>query len=123
MLFWLCAAEPVDEVGDDWTPDTGIEPIGVAIAVVVIFSVATPVPLTSSVEEIGEKVTGKVPVIVEVAIFEGIIEIGVFDGLAVIPGVVPRLSVLVAGIGVSAGVFVAGVNVGIDWKSAFAHCY
>jgi len=84
------------------------------MGVVVIVSVAVPNPLTVSVGETGDKVTGKVPVIVEVAIIEGTIEFGVSDGTAVFPGLVPGLGVFVAGIGVIAGVFVAGFSVGID---------
>ena len=84
------------------------------MGVVVIVSVAVPNPLTVSVGETGDKVTDKVPVIVEVAIIEGIIEFGVSDGTAVFPGLVQGLGVFVAGIGVIAGVFVAGFGVGID---------
>ena len=101
------------------------------MGVVVIVSVAVPNPLTVSVGETGDKVTCKVPVIVEVAIIEGIIEFGVSDGTAVFPGLVPGLGVFVAGIDVIAGVFVAGIGViagvfvgvgivGMDCKSGFA---
>ena len=90
------------------------------MGVVVIVSVAVPNPLTVSVGETGDKVTGKVPVIVEVAIIEGIIEFGVSDGTAVFPGLVPGLGVFVAGIGVIVGVFVGVGIVGMDCKSGFA---
>ena len=90
------------------------------MGVVVIVSVAVPNPLTVSVGETGDKVTDKVPVIVEVAIIEGIIEFGVSDGTAVFPGLVPGLGVFVAGIGVIAGVFVGVGIVGMDCKSGFA---
>ena len=111
----------MDGVGDDWTPDTGVEPIEVAKGVVVIVSVAAYGLLIGSVGETGDKVAGNVRVIVEVAVFEGIMEIGVYNGTVVFPGVVPGCGVFeIVGIGVAAGVFVAGGIVGMDCNSEFA---
>lgn len=91
-----------------------------AKGVVVIVSVAAYGLLIGSVGETGDKVAGNVRVIVEVAVFEGIMEIGVYNGTVVFPGVVPGLGVFeIVGSGVAAGVFVA-VACGMDCNSEFA---